>query len=244
MSIDIRRFRPTLWPTLFTIPAVVVMLSLSAWQFQRLAWKTDLIETFEARVAQEAVAVTPRIDDLEAWRFRRVTATGTYDYDREIQLTGRPFEGTAGFHVVTPLRTTEGFTVLVNRGWVPERDRRPADRPETLPAGEVTVVGIVRRDALRGYFVPDNEPEHDVWLYIDIAEIAAARNIEGPVANYVVDELRPDGPYRLPIGAKSKIDVRNEHLSYAITWLLLAATLIVVYVIYHSRTDDGPGSTS
>lgn len=240
MSFDIRRFRPTLWPTLFTIPAVIVMLSLAAWQFQRLAWKTELIETFEARVAAEPVPAPAEIEDLDAWRFRRVTATGHFDYEREIQITGKPFEGTAGFHVVTPLRTTDGFTLIVNRGWVPERDRRPADRPETLPDGEVTVVGIVRRDAVRGSFVPDNEPANDVWLYVDIAEIARERGLGAPVANYYVDVLRPAGPYTLPIGAKSSIDVRNEHLQYAITWLLLAATLVVIYVLYHCRREDEP----
>ena len=29
-------FRPRLWPTLFTIPAVLAMLGLGTWQVQRL----------------------------------------------------------------------------------------------------------------------------------------------------------------------------------------------------------------
>ncbi|MED5301075.1 MAG: SURF1 family cytochrome oxidase biogenesis protein, partial [Pseudomonadota bacterium] len=39
--------------------------------------------------------------------------------------------------------------------------------------------------------------------------------------------------------ASQSINMRNEHLQYALTWYLLAISLLVIYVIYHYRTDDG-----
>ena len=33
------QFRPTLWPTLFTVPALIVLLGLGTWQVHRLHWK-------------------------------------------------------------------------------------------------------------------------------------------------------------------------------------------------------------
>ena len=96
---------------------------------------------------------------------------------------------------------------------------------------------MIRQDRLKGYFVPDNEPQNDVWLYIDTAEMAEARDL-GPVLPYFVDQLRAPGPLKMPIGADSEIHVRNEHLSYAATWALLALTLIVIYVIYHMKPED------
>lgn len=230
-------FRPRLWPTLFTIPALLMMLGLGTWQLDRLAWKTALIDSFESRVSAPPVPAPAALDDVDAWRFRHVQATGHFLNDKEVQLTGRPYEGNAGFHVVTPFVVDGGPTVLVNRGWVPMDRRLPSARPETLPAGTVTVNGIVRDAGRKGYFVPENEPGREIWFTIEPAQIATHLGI-GPVADYYIDALRPDGrPTVLPIGAVATIQVRNEHLQYAITWFLLAATLLIVYVVWHLQLD-------
>lgn len=236
------RFRPELRTTAATIPAFAILIGLGVWQLDRLAWKTALIETFETRVAAAPAPPPAAIGDIEEWQFRRLRLEGEFLHDKEVQVTGKPFEGTAGFHVVAPLLLADGRTVLVNRGWVPESRRLPESRRETLVPGPVAVEGILREDRRRGYFVPDNEPEGEVWLYIDTAEIAARRGL-GPVAPYYVDALRPPGPYTLPIGASDRIAVRNEHLQYAMTWFLLAAALAGVYIAYHLRREgpeDGP----
>lgn len=230
-------FRPRLWPTLFTVPALLMMLGLGGWQLDRLFWKTALIDSFESRVSAPAVAPPAEIDDPQAWQFRRVEATGRFENDKELHLTGRPFEGNAGFHVLTPFVIENGPTVLVNRGWVPMARRRAEARPETLPAGPVTIDGIVRIAGRKGYFVPDNEPQNDIWFTVEPAQMAAHLGI-GAVPDYYIDALRPnERPTELPIGAVPAIHVRNEHLQYAITWFLLAATLLVVYVVWHRQTD-------
>lgn len=237
-----RRFRPTLWATVFTILSVIFMLCLSYWQLERLAWKTNLIDQFEARVTQPPVSPPDTLDDPDYWRYRRVELKGTYLHDKELLLTGKPFEGNAGFHLITPMKLTDGRTVLVNRGWIQLKALGPVDTAPMHVEGVQTVEGLILEDKKRGYFVPDNEPENEVWLYVDTAQMAAARDL-GPVLPYYVDKLRDPGPLKMPIGADTKIHVRNEHLSYAITWALLALTLIVIYVIYHLKpedeTDDG-----
>ena len=48
-------FRPAFWPTLFTLPALLVLLGLGTWQVQRLVWKTNLIRAMEERIAAPAV---------------------------------------------------------------------------------------------------------------------------------------------------------------------------------------------
>lgn len=230
-------FRPRLWPTLFTVPAVLIMAGLGTWQLERLAWKTALIDDFESRVSAPPASPPAAIDDAASWRFRRVQATGRFLNDRELQLTGRPFEGNAGFHVLTPFVVDGGPTVLVNRGWVPLDRRRPAARPETLPDGPVMVDGIIRIAGQKGAFVPDNEPGRDIWFTVEPGPMAARLGI-GPVANYYIDALRRTGrPTELPIGAVPSIHLRNEHLQYAVTWFLLAATLLVVYVVWHRQAD-------
>lgn len=237
-----RRFRPTFWPTLFTVPALMVLIGLGAWQIERLNWKNALVDTFDARMALPPVAAPLSIESMDAWRYRRVELVGVYQHQKEILMTGRPFEGTAGFHVLTPFLLRDNRIIIVNRGWVPEKLRASKDRPETLIEGLVTVQGIIREDKRRGSFVPDNEPRNEVWLYVDTDQMASHRDIV-PVAPYYVDAIRAEGPYQLPIGASTEIKVRNEHLQYAVTWFLLAGTLLVIYVIYHfRRPEDEPGN--
>jgi len=232
-----RRFRPTFWATFFTIISVAFMLSLSYWQLERLAWKSNLIEQFESRVDAPPVALPDSIDHIEDWRYRRVRLEGTYLHDKELLITGKPFKGNAGFHLITPMKLVDGRTVLVNRGWIQLKTHGPVDTAPMHVEGVQTVDGLIREDRLKGYFVPDNEPGNEVWLYIDTAEMAADRDL-GPVLPYAVDRLRDPGSLDMPIGAESKIHVRNEHLSYAATWALLALTLVVIYVIYHFKPED------
>jgi surfeit locus 1 family protein len=232
-----RRFRPTFWPTLFTIPALLVLIGLGAWQVERLQWKNELVETFDTRIAQPPVDAPLSIESMKTWQYRRVELVGVYQHEKEILMTGRTFEGSAGFHVLTPLLLNDDRIIIVNRGWIPEKLRAREKRPETLVDGLVTVEGILREDKRRGPFVPDNEPKNEVWLYVDTNEMASHREIV-PVAPYYVDAIRDPGPYVLPIGASAEIVVRNEHLQYAATWFLLAGTLLVIYVIYHYRRPE------
>ena len=85
--------------------------------------------------------------------------------------------------------------------------------------------------------MPENEPQNNVWLYINSEQMAAKSQV-GPIANYYIDVLREPGPYALPIGASGSIKMRNEHLQYALTWYFLALSLLVIYVIYHYRPDE------
>ena len=48
-------FRPALWPTLFTIPAIITLLGLGTWQVQRMTWKNDVIARIEQRLSAAPV---------------------------------------------------------------------------------------------------------------------------------------------------------------------------------------------
>lgn len=229
-------FRPRLWPTLISLPMIVVMLGLGAWQLQRLAWKEALIERLETRMMAPAIPAPGPGADIEDIEFRRVTATGEWLHQYEMPLIGRPEKGTVGYHIVTPLRTGDGRVLLVNRGWVPDDRKDPARRPESQPQGQVTVEGIVRRAGLRNSFTPDNEPGRDMWFYVDVPQMAAFAEAEG-VPGYYIDELRREAGPQLPIGADPMIGLRNEHLQYAITWFAMAFGLIIVYGLWHRRTE-------
>ena len=134
---------------LFVVALVVAMVGLGFWQLRRLDEKRDRNELIESRMEQPVVPV----DDLLApgddgagsvadARFRRVTATGTYDDGATVEVRNRSQDGSAGAWLVTPLALEGGGRVGVLRGFVsftPAGDVVEAP----VPDGEVTVEGLV-----------------------------------------------------------------------------------------------------
>jgi len=228
-------FRPTLWPTLFSVPAFIALVALGTWQVQRLHWKQDLIDKLQTRSVSAAVAPPADGVPLEDMEFQHVRTTGTYRHDHEFFLIGRSLNGNAGLHVLTPLIPADGGkAILVDRGWVPFERRDPKDRAGGQVAGPVTVDGIVRLQKPPGYFTPANEPSNNNWFFIDTAAMAATAGIPLRAGYYIVSD-KAELPGGFPVGRQWRLDIRNDHLEYAITWYSLALALLVIYILYHRR---------
>ncbi len=227
------RFRPTLWPTLFTVPAVLAMIGLCVWQVQRLYWKEALIAEREARVAAE-IALPAAGADLSQAEFHRVRLEGSFQHDKELFLGARSRNGNPGYQILTPFTLTDGQTVLVNRGWVPVERKLPEGRAEGQIAGATTVEGVLRLPHERAFMQPDNEPQHNMWFFVDLPAMAATSGAAIRTDLYV-DAGPGENPGGFPIGGQTHIEMPNDHLQYAITWGLLAAALVVIYVLYHLK---------
>lgn len=203
-----------------------VLTGLGVWQVQRLEWKTDLIARVEARVSAAPIAAPAPGDwatlTAAGDEYRRVTAQGRYSQDSDTLVQAVTARG-AGFWVMTPLTTDDGWTVLVNRGFVlaDRRDVRP------LPDGLVTVTGLLRLTQPDGAFLRSNDPAADRWFSRDVAAIAQARGVAG-AAPYFID-ADAGGPGQ-PIGGLTVISFPNNHLQYALTWFAMAAGLAFLTV--------------
>ena len=232
------RFRPTLWPTLFTVPAIIVMIGLCVWQVQRLYWKEALIADREARVAAEPVALpAPGTNaDAAAVEYRRVRIEGTFLHDKELFLGARSLNGNVGYRILTPFALAGGGAVLVDRGWVPVARKGPESRAEGQVAGLQTVDGVARVPPGRAWMQPDNEPANNIWFYVDLPAMAAASGVALRTDLYV-DAGPAENPGGYPVGGQTRIELPNDHLQYAITWGLLAVALAVIYVLYHLKLE-------
>lgn len=229
------RFRPRFWPTVIAIPAVIVMLGLGTWQVQRLHWKEGLIAERTARTAAAPVALPRAGDDLAAAEYRRASVTGAFLHERELYLAARSRNGNPGYDVVTPFLLADGHAVLVDRGWVPLERKDPARRSEGQVAGTVTVDGVIRVPRGQSWLTPDNEPDRNIWFWIDLPAMAKAAGLAGEVAPVYLEAGPAPNPGGFPIGGQTRIDLPNDHLQYAITWYALAVALAVIYVLWHRR---------
>jgi surfeit locus 1 family protein len=125
-----------------------------------------------------------------------------------------------GYWVLTPMTTDHGFTVLINRGFVPPERKAATGRGV---AGPVTITGLLRITEPKGGFLRSNDPAADRWYSRDVAAIAAKRSL-GPVAPYFIDaDAKSSSAW--PHGGLTIVSFPNSHLQYAITWFVMAGLL-------------------
>jgi len=239
-----RRFRPTLWATVFTLAALVILIGLGTWQVQRLFWKQEQITIRHERAEGPAVALPQSFPDPAGVEFTRVRLSGQFLNDQEFYLGARTESGRVGYNVVTPFKLDDGRVILVNRGWVPEEKRSPATRTEGQIAGPVIIEALLRTDGWKGFDFarPPNKPDERFYFWLDLPAMALTLNEVGvsePVITQVyADAVASDVPGGLPVGGQTRIQLKNDHLEYAITWYSFAVILLVIYVLFHYRRED------
>ena len=235
--------RGLLLPGIFALAGIAILIGLGVWQLQRLQWKEALIARVEARIdAEPVVAPGPGAwpsFDIDRYDFRPVRATGRFLHDKEVHVFAVIAEpkgpaGGVGYRVMTPLETTEGWYLIVNRGFVPEAKKDAATRVEGQVGGAVTVTGLVRPPEPKGWLTPKADVPRNIWFNRDPAEIAAHLGLPAErVAPYTVDAaFDPSLPGGLPQGGETVVSFSNNHLQYAITWFGLAAALASVFVVF------------
>ncbi len=214
------------------------LIGLGTWQVERRAWKLDLIARVNHRVHAIPTAPPGPADWARVTRaadeYRHVRVAGVFLNDRET-LVRAVTELGEGFWVMTPLRTTRGFTILINRGFVPPEQADPATRAKGEIAGETVVTGLLRISEPKGAFLRRNDPGAGKWYSRDVAAIAAARR-QSQVAPYFIDADATPNPGGSPVGGLTVIAFPNSHLVYAITWYTLAL-MLAGGVAYGVRED-------
>jgi surfeit locus 1 family protein len=229
-------FRPRLIPTLFTVPAVLIMFGLGGWQVQRLHWKEGLIAQRDAAAAAPPMAPPRSLDEAHGREFHHVVAEGVFRNDKELYLAAASDNGGSGYQIMTPLIMSDGRTMFVNRGFVPSERKDPAKRAAGELAGSQRVVGLLRVPPPEkpSFFLPDNRPDLNLWFWVDLPAMATAAGVADPAPFYIDADNTPN-PGGWPKGGITRLDLPNDHLQYAVTWFSLAVALIVIYVLYHRR---------
>lgn len=232
------RFRPTLWATVTTAVALAILIGLGTWQLHRLDWKRDLIETRAARITMVPLTIGEAVEasrsgEISDMEYRPVTMQGRYLHEWALRLQNRVFEGAPGIHLISPFRPEAGEAiVLVDRGWMPiDASLDMAERPE----GMVEISGYIRLYREPGAFVPANEPGNNIWFTMNDSQMRQATETGGNLDFYVQAGPGSEPLDRLPVGTVPGVELRNDHLQYALTWYGLAAVLLVIYVMFHLR---------
>ena len=229
------KFRPSPVLTICTLVSLGILLSLGTWQLNRLSWKETLIDQVSERsqlpprdidvVLSEGVAT----EDLE---YSVVTVSGEFDHGREAHLYRLKSGGAPGYNIITVLRRDGKPDVFINRGYVPLNKKEASTRKAGQIDGPVSVTGLVRLPQSATSFLPPNNQEANEWYFYDFENISEFLSATDVLPVFVEADAT-DNPGGLPEGGLTRIEFKNDHLGYAITWFGLAAALLAVYIAYH-----------
>lgn len=228
-------------PLVFGVVVGMVCVRLGIWQLDRLSERKALNMRREARLAMEVLDLSEHLSE-DSFEGRRASATGVFDFERQIVVMLRSLRGVPGVHIVTPLRLEDGSAVLVERGWVPSPDAKTVDlskiaEPDTSVVEGMLVqpsgpAGMSTADTWPIYVRRPNPVELESRFPYSLMP-AVLRRTELPAAAPPV--LRPLPPPDLTNG---------PHLSYAIQWFSFATIAVVGSAILVWRSNRRPSLQS
>ena len=189
-------FKPRLFPLVAFLCALSILISLSAWQFKRLKWKRNLIDQ---RITSYELETT-KFEDLSLYEeneFRKIIVEGELLNEYEMFMPALSRNGNNGFHILVPIRTTEGKLIVYDSGWVPLRNKEKNKRPDNLVNGINRFEAVIRTSGRKGYFQPENDPKSNIWFFVEPEKKSKYTGLEFQ-NNYYLEALN-NGPNGFPI---------------------------------------------
>ena len=225
----------------FTLLMVALFVGLGTWQLQRRIEKHALIAALTERLAAPPQALPPP----SQWsalkpsgdEFRRVRFAATYAQPKDAMVysSGSAVRGDIsgpGTWAFMPARSSTGETVVINAGFVQNtmQDRSHQDRAVArLVTGEPdTLTGYIRFPETAGMLTPRENLAKRLWFTRD--HLAMAKSLGwGDVAPFYIDLEAPVPASGVPKPGTLEVNLKDDHLQYAITWFALAGAVVIAF---------------
>jgi cytochrome oxidase assembly protein ShyY1 len=212
-----------------TVVFAIVSSFFGLWQWDRRGQAVAAINVLEAnwdRVPQELVSAEGLSPTSDQWT--PVLVRGEYAPQDQILVRTRPRGGQVGFEVLVPLRSDTGFTVVVNRGWIPTGESR--DFPDLVPeapTGEVSVVARIKpgEPTLRGRGAPEGQLPS-----IDLGAMENAVGYELETEFFLLLDSETPQSAVAPLPSLRPVLDEGPHLSYTLQWFVFALLALIAFV--------------
>jgi len=212
-----------------TVVFAIVSSFFGLWQWDRRGQAVAAINVLEAnwdRVPQELVSAEGLSPTSDQWT--PVLVRGEYAPQDQILVRTRPRGGQVGFEVLVPLRSDTGFTVVVNRGWIPTGESR--DFPDLVPeapTGEVSVVARIKpgEPTLRGRGAPEGQLPS-----IDLGAMENAVGYDLETEFFLLLESETPQSAVAPLPSLRPVLDEGPHLSYTLQWFVFALLALIAFV--------------
>jgi cytochrome oxidase assembly protein ShyY1 len=218
--------------------AIAAFTLLAPWQFGREAEREAqqrAIDTASATAAVPLDTLVPAghaVSPDDEWR--QVLVTGSYLPDAEVLVRLRVVDGRPAVEVLTPFRTDDGRTLVVNRGTATAESGGVIPDYAPPPAGTVKLTARLRLDESdpRGRELIETDGHRQIYA-ADSRAVAAATGLD-PEPGFL--QLAPEQPGvldPLAVAPTTGGGAPFTNLSYALQWLTfgLIALFALVYFV-------------
>nr|WP_225957344.1 SURF1 family cytochrome oxidase biogenesis protein [Amycolatopsis lexingtonensis] len=219
--------------------AICCFTLLSPWQFSRNTEREQQNAALETSFTAAPLPLTQLlppgsvVGPRTEWHL--VSITGRYLPDKEVVARLRTVQGEGAFEVLTPLQTTDGTVVLIDRGYV-RLDSKSAVLPYAPPPpGTVTVTARARADETdpknRDAFADASTGGRPQSYVVDSRVVARAGRLDIRPGYFQLDTGQPGVLGALPLPQTDS----GPFLSYALQWIAFGAMALLGWLYFTVR---------
>ncbi|WP_316353941.1 SURF1 family protein [Candidatus Trichorickettsia mobilis] len=224
-----------LLPLLFTIITVSILLLLGFWQLQRLQDKNLLLKNIGHNLNNQPLDIQLM---SQANIYSKINLHGKFLTNHDIHLYRRiaSQHGQDGYYLLSPFQTNNNQLILVARGWF--KSMYKSEISMGLSSSPEQISGIILAGEQKQFFIPGNDLKNNIWFILDLTQIAQFLKLELP--EFYLLQLEPDDlpDFVKPILADNLTKIKNDHLEYALTWFILAISLIIIFIVYARKESN------
>lgn len=228
MRPSIPHFQPKPIVTIAAVLLIAVFVGLGFWQLQRAEQKRNLTEIRNSRLALPLMQLTEENVANSSLEYRALSAEGVFVPEKSIYIEHRKHLGRNGFHVVTPLRVGGGDRyLLVNRGWVEERQNQLLPSVPT-PTSTVVVTGVAYVPLPPALELGNDELSANTsprWPYLTLEHYQRWSGVK--IFPFVLLQAASD-QHGFTRSWQPELPKEGMHIGYAIQWFAFA--LIVLFI--------------
>lgn len=195
------------FPIILGLLGCGLLIWLTIWQIQRLAWKENLLAnlTVQMESAPKTMADLPSLDlrKVDGLPFSARGKIGTEYVDL---LSGGT--GGAGYRRIAALDTGEHI-IMIELGFLPEGQKLNAFEGSS---SDVEITGNLYAPKGNGSY----DQKRNIWVGYDLEKMAKQLGAEPIIL------VAKTSPFPEIISEPFTLNIPNNHLQYAITWALLA----------------------
>lgn len=238
-NIGAYRFSAGIVPSITTVILVYVMILMAQWQADKAVYKDDLRNKIVERKNLPAITMQELPTTNDERRFLPVTIEGQYDAKHTFLLDNKILNGQVGYDVYSLLKMSDGQSILVNRGFLPQGRTRQDLPPIETPDKLLNVKGLLDNIPSRTIVLADDVNQSKSWpvvlQYVDVEEIEEILGY--PVFNMMLwlDKEENHG-FARNLPALSLDSDKNK--GYAFQWYALTLALLIIYIVVNTKKRD------
>lgn len=233
MKIGLIEFSPTLVPTLAAIAMIALTLFLAKWQLDRADEKRALQARYDLMRQDPAVSLPSGKLSSDDLLYRKVEIRGHFDFNHEIYIDNKLYQGAPGYHVIAPFRdSATGTYVLVNRGWLAAGSDRSIQPGARRVPGEVRIEGIVVSPHSRYLELSSATVHRRVWENLNFGRYASS--LPYPVQPVLILQFNDTADGLLRVWERPDAGA-SMHMGYAVQWFAIASAILIIYLVLNVK---------